>query len=355
MNRREAIKHIGVFTGAAMTRPDMLVTWEPTFSSPDTKPVDPHWEQYQDGEQVFAAAQGPTDLYSQPDINAPRVANQVVDVYPNTSDVLYSPRHMIEKETTFRLKKFNTQWGLLLNENNLYTPFTFRDSSGHEPKNLYVPLSEFLPIPQLEPINLLPDTTPQSKDIVIIRTPDPQLYLIEQDQVVMHIPVVLGSYKTPTPNGDFQITTAYLSKHMPSFPGVGYSLEIVEGTGIWIHLANWWKPNKFDKGGYGSHGCINLPDIRWHNASIHGESVSMARFVFQWAKTNLPEYDQKKTEFVQVKPTDPAAKELLPVHIMNGIDALKWVRRKQPDLGWNNVLKQIKALDDHEWLIPHIV
>lgn len=346
-SRRQFLKDMGILGIGALL---------PNLPRTELSDNGKEWEQFQVGDQVFISAKGPCDLYSKPNIKAPKVINRVEDTYTDTSNILWSPRYQIMHETTFRVALVEDEegkkWGEIKKEEDKYTPFMSPDTSGYQPENLYVNLDDFEPIPQLIPISVLSDTKPTDKDIVIVRVPSPQMFLVEQDEVVAHIPVILGSYKTPTPNGDFRVSAGRLSKFMPSFTGVGYNLLIEETSGIFIHNAAWWKWAELQKGRYGSHGCVNLPDDRWINASIVGEDVSMARFVFQWGLTNLPDYDQKKTEYVKVSPKDPAADKLLEVHIMNTLEGLNWTKRADPKRNWDKIALQAKGLGETQWIIP---
>jgi hypothetical protein len=359
ISRREFLKKASALAGGAVV-PDWLTKLPQKPQELDS--VDSEWEQFDIGDQVFGVAKGPIPVYTQPDKHSPTLPNIVLNTYPPESqEILYSPRHRMEKETTLRLKKITPEWAQILKQQDVYTPFLYPDSQGRQRDEAFVQVKDFSPIPQLESVNILPNTQPEDKEIVIVRYPSPQLLLVEQHQIVARIPVILGAGKTPTPNGDFPIEIARLFVHMmkslnEGFVGVGYNLQVVDTSWgvVYMHNAPWWIWPNIKKGRYGSHGCINLPDIRWHNASIHGENVSMARFVFQWAKTNLPDYDQKKVEYVQIRPTDPKYKQHLSVHIMNAIDAAKWSKRANPKWGWESITEQFKGLEDLEWIIPHI-
>ncbi len=310
------------------------------------------WEHFQPGEQVFAIAKGSCVIYAENNLDAPTLPNLVMDTYADTN-AFHSPRYMIDRGTTLRLRRIDEDWGQILMQEGVSTPFTFPASDHkyhHEP---YVRLTDFDPIPQLETINFLPDTKPKDKELVIVHYPSPHVFLIEQNKIVAHFPIILGAAKTPTPFGDFHINAAKISTHMlPGFVGVGFCLEIVKKTGIWLHNSSWWNWKNILKGRYGSHGCGNLPDDEWYTISIDGREISMAEVVFRWALTNLPEYDQKKDEYVRIKAEDACAAYPLPVHVIAAVEALRWVTRANPDLNWNEVLAQAKALGETEWIIP---
>src|SRR5258708_9867282 len=152
-NRREFLKNMGVL-GLGALLPNLPLT--------ELNDVSKDWEQFQFGDQVFGVAKGQSDLYSDPDINGPKVINRVVNTYPDTSDILWSPRYEIMHGTTLRLLmvdgKDGGKWGQIQKENGIYTPFISPDTSGRAPENLYVNLNDFDSIPQLTPISVLADT-----------------------------------------------------------------------------------------------------------------------------------------------------------------------------------------------------
>lgn len=355
--RRQFLGDMGKLALGAFAVP--ILERIPQLPPTELNTVSKDWELFQPGDQVFAIAKEPCVLYAQPDLQAPTMANIVMDVYEDTK-IFQSPRHIIMDETTLRVRKKDAKWAQILMQDG-YSPFIYPDSSGRKCLEPYIRLEDFNPLFQMEPTDVLRDTKPLDKEVIIIHYPSPQLFLVEQDQIIAHIPVILGSPKTPSPIGDFHVSVARISTHMMSssgsfggFVGVGFCLEIVESSGVYMHNAPWWIWPNLEKGRYGSHGCINLPDASWLNASIRGKDISMAQFIFQWALTNLPPYDQKKDQYIKVRPKDPGADQLLPVHVMNAIEALRWVRRANPDRNWDKILAQAKALGETEWIIPRI-
>lgn len=330
------------------------------FAQAESWTKDVEWELFHPGDQVFAMAKGQVTLRSHPEIDAAIFPNRIVNIYPaDTDNILYSPRHMMEFGTTLRLKKIDSEWAQILRHKG-YTPFKGLDTEGDEPEELYVELKDFEPILQLKPINVIEDTKPIDKEIVMVRTPSPHLLLIEGNVIVACIPVIIGSYKTPTPNGNYFAEEAALSTFMPDFPGVGFCLKVLQlkVDAIWIHQAAWWKWFNIKKGRTGSHGCINAPDSTFQLASIAGKDVSMAQFIFQWALTNFPQYDQKAVESVLM---DRKVVAPLPVRVVDGIAALKntKMKRANSELNWDSVLTQWHELWQEQpvpsqWIIPHV-
>lgn len=354
ISRRKAIE-LGLKAFASVMAAPYLesVSNLPPLPTAELDQKNKDWEHFQPGDQVFAMAKGPCTIYGQTDLNGPTLPNLVMDTYADKE--LFDPptRNMITDGTTLRLRRIDDDWGQILMQEGISTPFTFPASDTNYYFEPYVRLEDFDPIPQLEAINFLPNTKPQDKEIVIVHYPSPHVFLIEGDQIVAHFPIILGAAKTPTPYGDFHINAAKISTHMlPGFVGVGFCLEVVKKAGIWLHNSPWWNWKKRLKGGYGSHGCGNLPDAEWQTISINGREISMAEVVFRWALTNLPEYDQKKVEYVRITSKDPCAAYPLPVHVVAGVEALKWVTRANPDLNWDKVLAQARALGETEWIIP---
>lgn len=173
---------------------------------------------------------------------------------------------------------------------NGYLPWRSWQGISH----VYMKLEDLSEITIHPPLNVVSGTLPEEKVAIIIHGTNPHLILMEKDMVVAKIPVGLGRIEKEyslTPFGYMQIVSAYTTRHMGEYAGVGFPLFLAsiffKNHGEAFHEAYWHDWNQVNHGWYPSHGCINLPthskyDITWNN-----ELVTFGEWFFRWVRTNL--------------------------------------------------------------------
>jgi len=320
------------------------------------RPKKNEWEVFSPGEQVFASATKVIDgFYTAPSESAEVLPNKMLADYSDRSEriKIYPKRHMVNPGTVLRLRMTDKEWAEVLPQGDAGVPFIQRPGPVNyeklDDRRVYVRQKDFAPITNFEPLNVLPTTEPKEKDIVVLTSPHPEILLLEGDQIVLRAPAVLGDRDHRTPYGTHKLTEAWPSRNMPGFPGVGFSLLINSGHGIYIHEAEWWTWENMEHGGYGSGGCVNMPDINWMTIEVDGEKISVAHFIFLWALTNYPSFDTKTMERMITPIRNP---NIIPVQITGTIEGLKGKPRLNPENDWKQVTEQYKTLGKTQWILP---
>jgi hypothetical protein len=318
-----------------------------------------NWEKFKPGDQVFAQATRRIEsLFTAPSIDAKRLPNKLVHDYGDELSKqinIFKERYEVNQGTMLRVRKIDQEWAQVLLENDIYSPFELEKSSNLYPGPLYIQTKDFEPVVDLEPFSVLAETTKQQKQIIVFVQPNPELLLLEGDQIVMRIPVGLGGKDTPTPLGDFRIYSLRLSNHMPGFIGIPYAMEFHEG--INIHGSYYYDWKNIKKGFFQSGGCINAltPDSPLA-PSINGQKVGADRFIFQWLLTNYPNYDTKNQERVFVPWNDREnTGSRMPVRIMDSIANLKYKSKDGRLTSWDAVITRYQELlSQDKWISPNV-
>ncbi len=129
---------------------------------------------------------------------------------------------------------------------------------------------------RLMPHDIAPIAPGQPDKWVYINTTTQHVDCLVGDQVVFSTPAGTGTYRTPTPWGEFRMI---LKRHTSRMMGDDYDLPGVPfptyftGSGVAIHGTYWHN----DYGRRHSHGCINVPS-------------SAAKWIFRWVEPATP-YD----------------------------------------------------------------
>ncbi|PWU22588.1 hypothetical protein C5B42_05710 [Candidatus Cerribacteria bacterium 'Amazon FNV 2010 28 9'] len=321
------------------------------------------WSQFSVGEQVYGEALRVIDgFYTAPHEGAPELANKTIKDYQSA---LFIPsHHELDRGDALRLRIVDGTWAQVLRENDLYNPFQQNGSPTPYSGEVYVHLADFQPVEQLEPLNVLDGTQPQDKLITVVEYPFPQILVWEKGSLILRTPVVLGADtdETRTSLGDYKIPLLRISTHMPDYPGVPWDLQFNAQKGQFLHGAVWenWLAIKtaleqqyWGVDLYQSHGCVNLPDDDAFDVSVHGEQMTVARFLFQWAMTNYPTFDPSKDEEVFVAWNDPQREESLRVVLVPTIDDLS--SYAQPNsTTWAHIQSQFSELPPTQWILPSI-
>ena len=194
-----------------------------------------------------------------------------------------------------RVSEYDSDWYEVLPESGV-NPY------GNLGDRIFIPTSsiEVLSSEEFQPINVFAGTLPEDKLIVVLATDNPEIALFEGNTLVMKVPVVLG----PTPSGDFRVFKTTVSDDMPSVNGVPFTNYFTNGFAI--HGLRVWNWRTRIGGGYGSHGCVNLPDSEWYNIRVGDRFVGVDEWVYRWISTNI-DYDESDATVNNsyVSSTDP--------------------------------------------------
>src|SRR5690606_36777952 len=209
----------------------------------------------------------PEFIYFQPDTSGPGLQNS--QLFPENIQVSANYQYLNEG-SMIRDELINEEWARIIPERPEY------NANAQSNRELYIPLTSLrtLDLAEYEPISIYEDTKHVDKLIVVVDNGTaPEMVVFEGMQVVARFPVVLG----PTPHGDFRIYRTRVSYDMPGIPAVGWSLNFLS-PGYSEHDSSWWAWQNMEEGGYGSHGCINLPGNKWFNVLANGQHISIAQW-----------------------------------------------------------------------------
>jgi len=280
-----------------------------------------------------------------------------VPVYYDTSDqAIFIPSHdRIYRNSVQRLERIDDQWSRLYPDNGLYSPWYEYDGYW----DVYVHNSDFDPITNFEPITVLNDTANTEKLVIVIRQYYPELYLVENNQIVAKIPTCLGGYynNSTTPIGFFRIDASWVTRHMNTLPGVPFTVFYSQYLGTAFHGAPWRDWDLMDRGCYGSAGCINLPTPSKWDVFWNGERFGFDHFFFNWTRTNLfyDPYTQEPWILSWVDEGWYEGQTSIRVYVIEEINDL-W--NYQPDLtgtgrldSWQPIIDQYYQLSE-VWRLP---
>lgn len=163
-------------------------------------------------------------------------------------------------------------------------------------QRVFLPLSSLRTMlsEEFSVLSLHPDTLPSDKLIVVTASDRPEIALFEGYRLVMKVPVILG----PTPRGDFRVFMTRASDDMPSVSSVPFVNYFTNGYAI--HGSPWWNWRNRTTGGYGSRGCVNLPDETWFNVLHDGRYIGVDEWIYRWISTNIDysEFSNEEKSFV---------------------------------------------------------
>ncbi len=314
------------------------------------------WQELSAEEIAYGRAiegQEPIKMYTEPNEDSPEISNDIIEIRRIIPHRI-PERYEITPNAIFRIKVVDDQWGQILPDNGVYSPF------GDGTEDVFVKLSDFEPIIDLEPITINPETKNEDKQIIILRSQHPKILLLEGKEIIMLVPVALGgtdANNTNTPYGEYFISYSRGSRNMPGYPGVGFSEYIDRIHGIAIHDSYWWKWDQITEGFYGSAGCVNLPGADWQNAVVDGKEVPIAQFTDRWTSTNL-NYNVQLAEEVAVPWDDPGYKNgtsTVRVVIVNDIRDLNNFNTQGSATSWAEIIESYTNLSESDsWVIPGV-
>ncbi|HYD34958.1 MAG TPA: L,D-transpeptidase family protein [Vitreimonas sp.] len=255
----------------------------------------------------------------------------------------------IKVNRVYRVQVIDQQTGLLMPDNGYYNPY----GNGHE--NVYLDLNSFEVLNHFEPLSVFSDTQNQDKEIVVLQDlSSPELLLIEHGVIVMRVPVFLGEDQT-TPWGVHYVNQTRASKNMPSQNGVGFVNYF--GGGFGLHDSPWWNWRDIDQGGYGSHGCVNLPSKDWEKVYVNGQGISVPEFVYRWISTNI-DYDETVDERVEAGLTEESqagfytGETTVRLFVIDSILDLNKFEPLGSAESYDTVIQQYENLEHNQWVLP---
>ena len=290
------------------------------------------------------------DFHRVPTGEAEPLTNYVRMLRP-TSLIRIPVRYHMTPFSTLRITKMNEEFGQIMPDNGLYLPY------GNGIQDIFVELNALTPILDYSAFSLFEGTQNADKQVIVIRQYyHPEVLLVEGNQIIAWTPAILGAGEqgdVNTPVGDHRLSRFRGSRHMPDYPGVGFSMYFSGLRGYAVHDSYWWKWHELDKGFYGSAGCVNLPNQFFGSAVIEGRKVPLAEFMYRWASTNI-DYDERLDEQVIVEWNDPGYKSgesTIRVVIVMDIDHLV----HYPEHGsveWETIIAQYKSFEEGAWFLP---
>ena len=276
------------------------------------------------------------------------VFSLITDREGKTQRVTPNQNAIVPQDRVLRVKITEPGIGQVQPDNGMYNPF------GNGFQDIYVNLSDFRLIPDLEPVNLFEGTRHEEKEIVVVKGDHPEILLVEKGKIILRTPAVLGASQ-PTPIGDHRISQTRVSRHMPGQIGVGFPNYF--GGGRALHASPWWNWQDIRTGFYGSHGCINLPEEAWGSVETWNGNISIAQFVYKWIRTNIFN-DVVENDQAQVRWDDAGYSE--------GISSVRLLIVSEPaDLlsyshladgsSFEDVYRALAQMEDEAWVLPSIV
>lgn len=230
----------------------------------------------------------PPLLYLGPSLDARTTENSLTYVNTGPQDVL-ATRYLMMVGDLYRFRIENG-WAQILPDNGRLDPFT-----GELGEHTYLPVeylrlldeSDFAPISGWDPAKRL---------VIVFRDGSPRIAVFDGPTVVMHAPAFLGrggAADSLTPLGDWRTYLMRASDNMPSFTGVPYVAYFTGDKAF--HEYQGWNWSQLTHGGYGSRGCVNLPDRHWFTVSVNGEQISVAQWLYRWF-SSVPELDYNEMD-----------------------------------------------------------
>lgn len=297
------------------------------------------WNDIPIGETVYVEIMtAPDALYMAPSTDAQQTVNELEF---SASFIVKSHWKYLNPGAVIRGRIIDPEWFEILPEENPGgVNYPFPTNSG----SVYIKTAHLNPLSSIDfaPISLSTDPELKKKIVVVDDGVHPEILLLENDQIILKSPAVLGE----TPHGDFRIFYTRASDNMPGIAGVPFTSYFADRYAI--HGAPWWNWTVMPLGGYGSHGCINLPDESWYTVDYHGKQLSVSQWVYRWISTNL-DYDETDptTEYawnqMAHEPGTP-----LTVFVVSSINELQNYEGE-----WQSVIDSYNA-GSQSWLLPHV-
>jgi len=158
---------------------------------------------------------------------------------------------------------------------------------------VFIQTAGLLPVLDLSPISVYPETGPGEK-LILISLNQMAVAVYENGELVLYTPAGLGKSVegiSKTLDGFGHLVSGYTTTTMGDYAGVPYPLYVgmvnQPFSGQALHGAYWYDWDRLNRGYWGSAGCINLPTRSKYDVIWYGERVPIDEFVYRWSKTNL--------------------------------------------------------------------
>jgi len=234
------------------------------------------------------------DLFSAPDLGAPRIENYV---RPTS---LFGTTYLMYGALA-RVRTLDDTWGEIIADDSWDKAFSWP---------VYVRLDKLQIINRehATPIGLVTGAPEGTNKFIILDIYRRHLTLFEGTTAVFKTPVIINTEATPRSLA--VLTRGYMARNMPNYPSVPYSYflhgsDYLDRGGYAVHGSPWhlWSETVTERTTLQrlTHGCINLPD--WPIPIPHyGKVMRPDEFVFRW---NGGFTDPAKDLVYQVPGRDP--------------------------------------------------
>jgi hypothetical protein len=290
-------------------------------------------------------------MYTEPSYDSEQITNSLVasavpaSIYPER-------RYLLPQNGFVRVIKVDDEWAQLVVESNDIHPY------GDRYQDVFIPLTELLPQANPETISVHENVSNDDKTVVIIRGQNPEMLLIEGTddgaEIVMRVPVFLGGDygNSTTPAGEYRISRMRVASDMPGFPAVGYAAYFENSQGFALHSGQFDWPDVV-AGGYGTAGCVNIPNAAWRLFEFNGRNYSPDEFLYNWVLTDSLVYDASETDESHIPVSDSAYQnDTVRVITVDSVENLNNFV-ELPGTDWQSVIDQYNSLSSPtEWILP---
>lgn len=288
-------------------------------------------------------------------------------------DAQFTPDHETYKGSLLALQDLpdHPGWYWVIPNNGIYNPWLH----WNRVENVYVKDEDFEVVDDFDPVSVYSDSIGVDRQVVAIRSVNPELLLIEKGDIILRVPVGMGWDKSiprdqhqpedsPTPLGEFAIAKVSPSRHMSIYPGVPFVMYY--SGGMALHESYWIPWNDTYRGNFWTGGCLNVPDYSRWNIDWEGKQYSVEHWLFKWGISNFRNagYDPYKYELFDMKYDDELYQNrmgTLRVLIVSNIEDLyqyltpgDYPAVKGALADWTGVIDQYHTLVNNKlWRLPH--
>ncbi len=214
------------------------------------------------------------ELFSAPDLGAPRVENAV---RPTS---LFGTTYLMYGALA-RVRALDDTWGEIIADDAWDKTFTW-------PVYLRLEKLQIISRDHAEPIGYVTGAPENTSKYIILDIYQRRLTLFEGTTPIFKTPVIVNTEATPRSLA--VLSRGYMARNMPNYPGVPYTYflhgsDYLDRGGFAVHGSPWhlWSETVTERTTIQrlTHGCINVPD--WPvPIPYYGKEMRADEFVFRW-------------------------------------------------------------------------